>query len=90
LAALEAVVRGIPVVCPKSGGLSETLGDYAYYYAETGFEGFKSAMTRWIYSSEDERNAICAAAYRHYEQQLTDMHMARAYAKIYGEMIAAS
>lgn len=90
LAALEAVVRGIPVVCPRSSGLIETLGDHAYYYEDTSFQGFREAMKRWIGSSEPERDGICSAAYRHYEQQLTDLHMAQAYARIYDGMAGLS
>ncbi|HTU55084.1 MAG TPA: glycosyltransferase family 4 protein [Acetobacteraceae bacterium] len=86
LAALEAVARGIPVVCPGSGGLIEALGDHAYYYKDTSYEGFQSAMIRWIRSSETERDARAKAAFRHYNQNFTEVHMAQSYVRIYAEM----
>lgn len=86
LAALEAVARGIPVVCPGSGGLIEALGDHAYSYEDASYEGFKSAMVRWIRSSEAERDAKARAAFRHYEQHFTDVHMAQSYVRIYAAM----
>ena len=45
LVALEAMARGVPVVCPRSGGLAEVLGDHAYYYTGASFDAFRSAMT---------------------------------------------
>jgi glycosyltransferase involved in cell wall biosynthesis len=89
LVALEAMCRGIPVVCPEAGGLVEVLGDNAYYYAGTEFEAFASAMVRWADSQPAERDRMARAARRRYETRFTDRHMARRYAAIYAEMAAA-
>jgi len=89
LVALEAMARGIPVVCPGSGGLVEALGDHAFYCGSTSFEDFRSAMTRWIESSRRERDAMAQAALRRYQERFTDLHMARGYANLYAQIAAA-
>jgi glycosyltransferase involved in cell wall biosynthesis len=86
LAALEAMERGIPVVCPGAGGLSEVLGDHAYCYDGTSFEAFTSAITRWIDSTPSERDAMARAAFHRYRDRFTDTHMAQAYAAVYAGM----
>jgi glycosyltransferase involved in cell wall biosynthesis len=87
LVGLEAMGRGIPVVCSRSSGLVEVLGDHAYWYEDTTFEGFTSAMTRWIDSSPLERDAMARAAFRRYDDGFSDLHMAQAYAELYTEVM---
>jgi glycosyltransferase involved in cell wall biosynthesis len=43
LVAVEAAARGIPVVCTAIDGLTEVLGDHAFYCADTGFAAFRAA-----------------------------------------------
>jgi glycosyltransferase involved in cell wall biosynthesis len=86
LVSLEAMSRGIPVVCPRSGGLVEVLGDHAYWYEDATFEGFTSAMTRWIDSSPLERDTMARAAFRRYHNGFSDLHMAHAYGELYTEL----
>jgi 1,4-alpha-glucan branching enzyme len=90
MVALEAMSRGVPVVCPRSGGLVEALGDHAYYYDGTGFEAFRSAMVRWRESSAHERDALAQAACRRHRGHFTDLHMARGYAAAYAQITAAA
>jgi 1,4-alpha-glucan branching enzyme len=90
LVALEAMARGIPVVCPKSSGLIEVLGDHAYYYEGTSFAAFASAMARWIDSSQAERDGMSRAAFRRYEERFSERHMAQGYAALYAEIAAGT
>jgi glycosyltransferase involved in cell wall biosynthesis len=48
LVAVEAAARGIPVVCTAIDGLTEVLGDHAFYCADTGFAAFREAMYEWL------------------------------------------
>jgi glycosyltransferase involved in cell wall biosynthesis len=89
MAALEAVARGVPVVCTAVDGLVEVLGDHAFYCADTSFESFSAAMRRWRDSAPNELAIVAEAARARHLERYTDVTMARAYAKRF-EVVSAS
>ena len=79
LAALEAVARGIPVVCGEVGGLIEVLGEHAFYCDSTRYESFRDAMRRWLNTGDDEIAMITEGARERARERFTDVAMARRY-----------
>ena len=90
LVALEAAARGIPVVCPRTDGLVEVLGEYAFYCEDTSYEAFREAMRRWDAASPEVLAAMSAGAYKRYLEAFTDLAMARRYCALFAELRAAS
>lgn len=86
LVALEAAARGIPVVCPRTDGLVEVLGDYAVHCADTSFEAFRAAMYAWDKASPSTLAALTAGARDRYRQAFTDHVMGRRYRDLFAEM----
>jgi glycosyltransferase involved in cell wall biosynthesis len=80
MAALEAVARGVPVVCTAVDGLVELLGDHAFYSADTSYESFRAAMRTWRMSTETDCAALAHAARARHAELYTDVTMARGYA----------
>jgi glycosyltransferase involved in cell wall biosynthesis len=79
LAALEAAVRGIPLVCTRVDGLVEVLGDGAIYCDDTSYAAFRDAMLRWRSSSQAELDAMAAHARARALAHFTDVAMAERY-----------
>jgi glycosyltransferase involved in cell wall biosynthesis len=86
LVALEAVARGIPVVCPVLGGLKEVLGGHGLFYEGGEYAGFREAMTRWRHASAQGLHRLALAARARYRAAFTELHMARSYAGLYREL----
>ncbi|HTN49932.1 MAG TPA: glycosyltransferase family 4 protein [Burkholderiaceae bacterium] len=86
LVALEAAARGIPVVCTAIDGLTEVLGEHAFYAANTGFEAFAAAMYEWFAATPGELVARSQAARNRYERRFTDRMMGRRYRRLFGAL----
>ena len=89
LVALEAAARGIPVVCPRTDGLVEVLGEHAFYCEDTSYEAFREAMRRWDAASPEALAALSAGARKRYLEAFTDLAMARRYCALFAELRAA-
>ena len=81
--ALEAVIRGIPIVCNRVGGLSEILGDYAFYSENDTYESFREAMKMWLKADREKIKAITRGALQRYYQSFTDIIMAQKYLNLF-------
>jgi glycosyltransferase involved in cell wall biosynthesis len=86
LVAVEAAARGIPVVCTAIDGLTEVLGEHAFYCADTGFDAFRAAMYEWLAATPDELAAHCNAARMRYERRFTDRMMGRRYRRLFSSL----
>jgi len=86
MVALEAVTRGIPVVCQPLGGLAEILGDYAFYSEDETYPAFRKAVSRWVQADRVTINIITRGALRRYEQNFTDVMMAEKYLALFESM----
>ena len=86
LVALEAVARGIPVVCTAVDGLVEVLGDHAFFCADTSYAAFRAAMYAWDAATPDELASLCQGARRRYERRFTDRIMGRRYRRLFEEL----
>ena len=86
LVAVEAAARGIPVVCTAIDGLTEVLGEHAFYCADTGFAAFRSAMIEWLAAPPDALAARCRAARSRYERRFTDRMMGRRYRRLFSAL----
>ena len=80
LAALEAAARGIPIVCGKVDGLTELLGEHAYYCDPTSYTSFRAAVERWRTADPDALTSMTEAARRRALTEFSDVAMARRYA----------
>lgn len=89
LVALEAAARGIPVVCPRTDGLVEVLGEHAFYCEDTSYEAFREAMRRWDAASPEALAVLSAGARARYLERFTDLAMARRYCELFSELTAA-
>lgn len=88
LAALEAAVRGIPVVCPPTDGLVEVLGEHAFYCADGSFEAFRAAVQAWDAATPAQIEALCRGARQRYEAHYTDRIMGRRYRQLFESLVA--
>ena len=88
LVALEAAARGVPVVCPRTDGLVEVLGDHAFYCEDTSYAAFRAAMRRWDAASPAALAAVCEGARARYREAFTDLAMARRYRALFAELRA--
>jgi glycosyltransferase involved in cell wall biosynthesis len=79
MAALEAVVHGIPVVCTPVDGLVEILGDYAFYSRDDTYEAFRDAMYSWLQADYKTIAEKTGGAFKRYRENFTDVHMAERY-----------
>ena len=84
----EAAARGIPVVCPRTDGLVEVLGDHAFYCEDTSYAAFRAAMRRWDAASPAALAAVCEGARARYREAFTDLAMARRYRALFAELRA--
>ncbi|QID17675.1 glycosyltransferase family 4 protein [Nitrogeniibacter mangrovi] len=90
LVALEAAARGIPVVCPRTDGLVDVLGEHAFHCEDTSYEAFRAAMYRWDAATPEALAAVSAGARARYLAAFTDVAMARRYRALFGELTATA
>lgn len=83
MVALEAISRGIPIVCTRIGGLVEILGDEAIYADDCGYDSFRRAMGQWLRTQKCTLDAMAHAAYLRYCRQFTDVTMATNYRTLF-------
>jgi glycosyltransferase involved in cell wall biosynthesis len=88
LVALEAAARGIPVVCPRTDGLVEALGEHAFYCEDTSYEAFRAAMRRWDAAPPEVLARLCDGARARYRAHFTDLAMGQRYGALYAELTA--
>jgi len=81
--ALEAVIRGIPIVCNRVGGLGEILGDYAFYSDDDTYESFRGAMNMWLKADSKKITDITRGALQRYYLNFTDITMAQKYLNLF-------
>jgi glycosyltransferase involved in cell wall biosynthesis len=62
LVAMEASVRGVPVVCTRADGLVETMGDGAYYSAGDSYDDVLAAVKAWAAADDGALEAKTSAA----------------------------
>jgi glycosyltransferase involved in cell wall biosynthesis len=86
LVAVEAAARGIPVVCTAIDGLTEVLGEHAFYCADTSFAAFRATMREWLTATPYELAARCSAARNRYERRFTDRAMGRRYRRLFSAL----
>lgn len=53
LVAIEASLRGVPVVCTRADGLVESMGDHAFYSPGVDYPDLLSALTEWREATDD-------------------------------------
>jgi glycosyltransferase involved in cell wall biosynthesis len=83
MVALEAVSRGIPVVCNRVGGLIEILGDYAFYSEDETYGTFHQAIDNWLAADDNTIETMIQGALRRYLRNFTDVRMAQRYANLF-------
>ena len=66
--------------------LVEVLGDAAIYCEDTTYEAFRDAVDRWAGAGRDALERLALAARANYEARFTDVHMARAYRRLFARM----
>ncbi len=86
LVAVEAASRGVPVVCTAVDGLTEVLGEHAFYCADTTFAAFRTAMQAWRAATPEELASRCRAARTRYRRRFTDRIMCRRYGRLFREV----
>jgi len=79
MVALEAMARGIPVVCSRIDGLVEILGDAAIYAEDYHYVSFKQAMTKWLDTNKTDMNKIIITAHKRHVSFFSDVIMAKNY-----------
>lgn len=87
LVGLEAAARGIPVVCPRTDGLVEVLGEHAFYCEDTSFAAFRAAMRAWDMASPAMLAERAAGARARYRERFTDRLMACRYRELFAQTI---
>lgn len=85
LTALEAALRGVPVVCTAVDGLVEVLGEYAFYCEGTDYASFREAMYRWHRASDATVAAVAEGARLRCLELFTDRVMAERYVRCFAE-----
>ncbi len=83
MVALEAMARGIPVLCRRVGGLVEVLGDEAVFMEEDSYEAFQEAMTAWLCTDGRALQERADRARRRYQERFTDVMMAERYRSLF-------
>jgi glycosyltransferase involved in cell wall biosynthesis len=85
--ALEAVIRGIPVVCNHIDGLVEVLGDYAFYSSNNTYESFHEAMSMWLKTDKEKIMALTLGALQRYYLYFTEKIMAQNYLNLFRNLM---
>jgi glycosyltransferase involved in cell wall biosynthesis len=83
MVALEAVARGIPIVCNRVGGLVEILDDYAFYSEDETYSSFRKAINLWLAADDETIETMTRAALRRYYENFTDIMMAERYLNLF-------
>lgn len=83
MVALEAMARGVPVLCTPIGGLVEILGEEAVFMADCHYESFRKAMWQWRGMATRDRQAMVETARHRYHRHFTDVAMARRYRSLF-------
>ncbi len=83
MVALEAVARGVPVVCAPIDGLVEILGDDAVYADDASYEAFRDAMRRWLAMDRSTLDAMTARAHGRCTDRFADVIAAGRYAALF-------
>lgn len=86
MVALEAVARGIPVVCAPTDGLLEILGDDAIYAKDDRYESFRDAMQRWRCADPARLAAMAQRAHRRFGERFTDEIVAARYEALFAQL----
>lgn len=86
MVALEAVARGIPVVCNPIGGLVEILSDNAFYSQGETYQTFRNAMRDWLKADTSVIHAKTEGAYKRLHDNFTDMTMAHKYMDLVSQL----
>ncbi len=79
MVALEAVARGVAVVCAPVDGLVEILGDDAIYAEDASYAAFREAVRRWLAMPPASLAAMCERAHRRVGERFTDVIAAHRY-----------
>lgn len=87
MVALEAVSRGVPIVCTRIDGLVEILGEDAIFAEDGSYDSFRRAMDRWSDMEQCALDAMARAAYLRYCSQFTDETMAVNYRALFETMV---
>lgn len=90
MAALEAAARGVPVVCTRVDGLTEVLGEHAFYVEDESYEAFREGMQAWAEADEEALAELAEGAFVRYVERFTDVAMARAYQDVFAELSTTS
>lgn len=83
MVALEAMARGVPVLCTRTDGLVEILADAAVYADDGGYTSFRDAMWRWRDMDAHACRAMATAARARYERLFTATSMAGRYRALF-------
>ena len=83
MVALEAVARGIPVVCAPIDGLVEILGRDAVYAEDDSYDSFREAMQRWLRMEQSALDAMAQRAHRRVCERFTDVTVAGNYRALF-------
>jgi glycosyltransferase involved in cell wall biosynthesis len=87
MVALEAMARGIPIVCTRIDGLVEVLGDHAIYAQDHSYREFHEAMQQWRHTSPAVLVSMVRAGQRRYVERFTDVIMADNYRTLFERLI---
>jgi glycosyltransferase involved in cell wall biosynthesis len=83
MVALEAVARGIPVVCAPIDGLVEILGGDAVYAKDDSYACFRDAMRRWLAMDRSTLDAMAERAHGRFCERFTDVTVAGNYRALF-------
>ena len=87
MVALEAIARGIPVVCNRIGGLGEILENNAIFYEEESYKSFHNAMLKWLKTDSEQIQVKTRKAYTRYCNYFTDIEMTKNYLKLVEDIV---
>jgi glycosyltransferase involved in cell wall biosynthesis len=83
MVALEAISRGVPIVCTRVDGLVEILGDEAIYAEDNGYASFRQAMWQWLRTEKPDLDAMAQRARKRFCERFTDVIMAASYRSLF-------
>lgn len=86
MVALEAMSRGIPVVCTRIDGLVEVLGDEAIYAEDNSYASFRHAMRQWMRTDKPGLDAMAQRAHQRFRDRFTDRISAGNYGSLFARI----
>ncbi len=86
LVAIEASLRGIPVICTPVDGLPETMGEHAFLAADDNYAAVLAATKSWQAATDDHIAAITRAARLRASRLFTAAAMADRYLELYSDV----